>query len=87
MIEISVCIGTACHLSGSYNIVQSFQQMIEEYSLHESINLNAYFCMKQCGNTGVSVSVDGEVYRVEPENAIEFFRNTIIRKLSLIRHQ
>ena len=84
MVEINVCIGTACHLSGSYNIVQSFQQMIEEHSLHEAVNLKAYFCMKQCHNKGVSVSVDGDVYRIEPESAIEFFQNTILKKLTVI---
>jgi NADH:ubiquinone oxidoreductase subunit E len=85
MIEINICIGTACHLSGSYNIVQCFQQLIEEHSLHDHIDLKAYFCMKQCGNKGVSVSVDGEVYRVEPEKAIEFFHNTVLKKFTLIR--
>ena len=32
MIEVNVCIGTACHLRGSYNVVQTFQQMIEPVS-------------------------------------------------------
>jgi NADH:ubiquinone oxidoreductase subunit E len=81
MVEINVCIGTSCHLNGSYNVVQIFQQLIEEYSLHEKIDFNANFCMKQCQNKGVSVSVDGEVYRIEPENVSEFFHSTILNKM------
>lgn len=82
MVEISVCIGTSCHLNGSYNVVQSFQQMIEEYSLHERIDLKAYFCMKQCQSKGVSVTIDNEVCRIDPENAREYFQSKILSKVS-----
>jgi NADH:ubiquinone oxidoreductase subunit E len=82
MVEINVCIGTSCHLNGSYNVVQTFQQLIEDYSLHEAVDFNAYFCMKQCNNKGVSVTVDGESFRIEPENAIGFFKDVILKKAS-----
>lgn len=81
MVAINVCIGTSCHLNGSYNVVQTFQQLIEEFELHEKIEFNAYFCMKQCNNKGVSVTVDEEVFRLEPENAREFFQTTILGKV------
>ncbi len=77
MIDVKICIGTSCHLNGSYNVVQSIQQLLEEYSLHETVKLEAYFCMKQCQNKGVSVTVDGTNYRVEPENARSFFLEQI----------
>ncbi len=80
MVELGVCIGTSCHLNGSYNVVQTFQQLIEEYALHDKIEFKAYFCMKECKSNGVSVSVGEENYRIEPENAGDFFRNTILAK-------
>ncbi len=80
MVELNVCVGTSCHLNGSYNVVQTFEQLIEEYSLHDEIEFRANFCMKQCQNQGVSVAVDGEDYRVEPEKAGEFFENIILKK-------
>lgn len=83
MVEINVCIGTSCHLNGSYNVVQTFQQMIEEYSLHEDIEFKANFCMKECMNKGVSVSVDGTTYRISPESAREFFRNQVLSNVNL----
>jgi len=82
MMEISVCVGTSCHLNGSYNVVQIFQQLIEEHSLHEKIELKAYFCMKQCQNKGVSVQLDGKPFRIEPENAREFFRTTVMENIN-----
>jgi len=81
MVEINVCIGTSCHLNGSYNIVQTFQQLIEEYSLHDKIDFKANFCMKQCQNKGVSVTIDGEAYRIGPEDVRELFQCTVLSKL------
>lgn len=78
MLELSACIGSSCHLKGSYNVIQVFQQMIEDNSLHDSINFKATFCMKQCQNKGVAVSVNGSTYDLAPETAREFFISTIM---------
>lgn len=79
MVELNVCIGSSCHLKGSYNVIQSFQRMIEEESLHNLVEMKAQFCMKQC-QKGVSVSIGDEIFSVSPEMAREFFRNTVIPK-------
>lgn len=76
--ELSVCIGSSCHLKGAYNVIQVFQQMIEENSLHDKIDFKATFCMKQCQNEGVGVAIDGEKYNVVPEAAREFFQSRVI---------
>ena len=78
MRDLNVCIGSSCHLKGSYNVIQTFQQLIEERGLHDKIKLKAVFCLKQCGEGGVAVRFDGNVYHVEPENALLFFNNTIL---------
>ncbi len=77
MMEVKICIGTSCHLNGSYNVIQSIQQLMEKYSLHDKVKLEAYFCMRQCMNKGVAITVDGTNYRVEPENAGAFFLEQI----------
>ncbi|HWS42844.1 MAG TPA: (2Fe-2S) ferredoxin domain-containing protein [Pseudoflavonifractor sp.] len=79
MVTLSVCIGSSCHLKGSYNVVQTFQQMIEEYALGDDVlQLKGSFCMKQCQNRGVGVMVDDAVHSVRPEEARAFFRDTIL---------
>ena len=77
MLEIKVCIGTSCHLRGSYNVMVCFQQLIEQYGLHDKINLAGQFCPGNCQD-GVCVDIGGAVYSVTPETARAFFKNTIL---------
>ncbi len=86
MVEVKVCIGTSCHLHGSYNVMMSFKQLIEEYNLHDKINLAGRFCTGCCQN-GVSVTVNDTEYGVSPETAGSFFRETILPLASEINNQ
>lgn len=79
MLTIQVCIGSSCHLKGAYNVVQTFQQMIEEHGLDESmLTFKGAFCMRQCAEEGVAVSLDKTVHHVKPEEAASFFRATVL---------
>lgn len=73
MVELSVCIGSACHLKGSYNLIYTFQQMIEENGLHDRIAFKSCFCLKECHNSGVSVTLNGRKLSISPETARDFF--------------
>lgn len=77
MVDLQVCIGSSCHLKGSYNIIQTFQQLIEQEGLHDKVEMKAQFCMKQCQN-GVSVAIGDEKYSVSPETAKSFFDTTVV---------
>lgn len=77
MVSLKVCIGTSCHLKGSYNVMMGFQQLIEHYSLHDKVTLEGQFCSGNCAN-GVSVCVNGTMYGVSPENARTFFKETVL---------
>ncbi len=78
MTEIRVCIGTSCHLKGSYNIIQTFQHLIEEHRLHGKVDLRASFCMKSCNQAGVTVNLNGEKYKITAETAYAFFKENIL---------
>ena len=78
MITVKRCVGTNCHLNGGYNVISSFQHMIEEYGLHEKVVLEASFCMRECSKGGVAVTVNDEKYRVEPEKARSFFKEKVL---------
>ncbi len=76
--ELSVCIGSACHVRGSYNVIQTFQQQIERHALHEKVELKASFCCKQCQNPGVAVVWGGKAHCVTPESAMAFFKDEVL---------
>ena len=83
LINLSVCIGSACHIKGSYNIINSFKQIIEEYDLSSKVDLKAIFCLGHC-TEDVSVQIDdSEIYSVSGTTAREFFESEVLSKLNL----
>lgn len=78
MIDVTVCIGSACHVNGSNNVVMTFQHLIEQYDLHDKINLSGAFCMNKCTGKDVAVKVNGETYRINADAARAFFKETIL---------
>ena len=74
MTTIYVCIGSACHLKGSYDIINRLQALIAKQELGERVEVRAKFCMGNCGQDGVSVSVDdGPVQSLLPADTDTFF--------------
>jgi NADH:ubiquinone oxidoreductase subunit E len=81
MLELSVCIGSSCHIKGAYNVIQTFQQLIEEYNLHDKIDFKSGFCMNRCRHPGVAVLVNGEEHHVSPDAPREFFNTRVKPKI------
>lgn len=75
--EITVCIGSSCHLKGSMQVVERLQKLILTHNLVETIDLRGSFCMNRC-QTGVCVRVDGADYSVTPESTERFFLEKIL---------
>ncbi len=78
MTNLSVCIGSACHLKGAYNVISTFQHLIEEHGLHEKIAFQATFCMKECHKPGVGISLNGEKRVIAAEDARRFFQESVL---------
>ncbi|OUQ60005.1 hypothetical protein B5E58_02635 [Tyzzerella sp. An114] len=77
---INVCIGSACHLKGSYDIIKIFEKLIEENKLSEKLSVKASFCLGNCVGA-VSVKFDDKVYSVQPDTANEFFESVVREKV------
>ena len=80
MINITVCIGSSCHIKGSRQVVERLQQLIAEKELGEKVELSGTFCMGQC-QQGVCVTVNDEFYSVTPETVGEFFAKAVLAKV------
>ena len=57
--DVKVCIGSACHLKGSYDVIHEFQRVISEYNLEDNITLKGSFCLNHC-TEAVSVQVNND---------------------------
>lgn len=79
--RVSICIGSACHLKGSREVIQKIQKLVAEHGLEGKVDLNGDFCSGNCVR-GVCVTVDGELYSVKPETTEEFFQKEILGRLS-----
>lgn len=78
MTELLVCIGSACHLKGAYNVISTFQHLIETHHLHEQIAFSAKFCTKECHKPGVAVSLNGVKCVIAAEEARTFFQERVL---------
>ncbi|MCI9102266.1 MAG: (2Fe-2S) ferredoxin domain-containing protein [Lachnospiraceae bacterium] len=78
--KVTICIGSACHLKGSREIIQKMQQLVAANQVSDKVDLNGAFCSGNCVN-GVCVTVDGTLYSVSPETTEEFFKKEIMGRL------
>lgn len=78
MIELSICIGSACNVNGARSVITTFKKLIEEKNLQDKINLSASFCMKQCHNRGVSVRLNSEATNITADSAEAYFNKKVV---------
>lgn len=75
--NITVCIGSSCHLKGSRTVIERLERLILERGKREEIALCGSFCIGQC-QTGVSVLLDDTYFSLTPEDTESFFVQTVL---------
>lgn len=48
-IEVTVCVGSSCHIRGSRAVLKRFAQIIKTEGLENDLSLVGSFCMERCG--------------------------------------
>lgn len=78
---IYVCVGSSCHLKGSYEIISLMNDSIEKNNLKDSVELKAAFCLGKCTD-GVSIKVDEEIITgVSKDNFEAIFDKYVLSKI------
>ncbi|GAA0181173.1 NAD(P)H-dependent oxidoreductase subunit E [Clostridium sediminicola] len=78
---VYVCIGSSCHLKGSYDVIKQITDLVEENKLEDSVTIKAAFCLGKCTQS-VSVRIDEDNYfSVNKDKVNEFFEKEILRRL------
>lgn len=76
--NIHICVGSSCHLKGSYDIIQLTKEAIAEYQLEDKINLSAAFCLGNCTD-GVTVKINEEIISgVSRDNFEAIFKDKVL---------
>lgn len=87
---IKVCVGSSCHLKGSYEVIETFKEVLKKYDVEDLVDLQASFCLGYCSQ-GVTVKAEGFdeptveklgedqlfLHNVNKENVEEFFAKEI----------
>ena len=78
MVEITVCVGSTCHVKGSYGGAEAFKKEIEAQHLGDKVALKADFCMGDCVN-GVCVKIGEEkLTHVVPEDVPSLMKGKVL---------
>ncbi len=78
--KVYVCVGSSCHLKGSYDIINLMKENIAKNGLEDTVELSGAFCLGKC-TEGVSIKVEDEVIcGVSKENFNEIFDKYILKK-------
>lgn len=84
MLTVYICVGSSCHIKGSYDIIKAFEECVKKYSLEDKVELKASFCLGHC-TKGVSVKVDDDfIEELSAENAEQKFIDNILVRFSNI---
>ena len=77
--DLMVCVGSSCHLRGSYDIINLMKENIAKHQLEDKVNLAAAFCLGKCTD-GVSVKIGDEIVSgVNTENFSDIFDRYILK--------
>ena len=69
MVRLAICFGSACHLRGSYAVLEAFQGLFEKYKMKRSIDLEGAFCNGHC-TEGVVIKTSATAGNVPVPEAV-----------------
>lgn len=79
---IEICVGSSCHLKGSHELVELFQNEIKKRNIDADVTLAGCFCTGKCNREGVTVVIDDEAHLgVTKDKFAEFFDKNVAAKL------
>ena len=45
---LKVCVGSSCHLKGSYDVIEAMKEVIKKCDVEDLVELRASFCLGCC---------------------------------------
>lgn len=85
MLDLEVCVGSACHVRGSYAVISKLQELISDSDLDDKVQVKAAFCFGHCTEpVSVHFAEEDPVYSVAPDSASvkAFFETEILKRVN-----
>ncbi|HWR45429.1 (2Fe-2S) ferredoxin domain-containing protein [Sporomusa sp.] len=78
MVKLSICFGSACHLRGSYSVLNAFKALIDKYQVQSEIDIEGNFCQGRC-TEGVVIKINDEIItNVAKEKVYDIFVERVL---------
>ena len=79
MVNVSICVGSSCHLKGSYDVIEGFRHEVASRHLESRVELKAAFCLGKCAFDGVTIKVEEKIITgVTKDNVPSVFETEIL---------
>lgn len=84
MVNVEICIGSACYVKGSSQVVTVLNDLIAEQGWQGKVEVKGSFCMKACQRQiGLGIRINGkQLENVTAANAREILKKEISAQLS-----
>ncbi|OLP17852.1 hypothetical protein BST81_12365 [Leptolyngbya sp. 'hensonii'] len=79
-----LCMGSACHQLGVYEVLPRLQALMREHQLEDSVTLKGSFCLEICSN-GITMKFrDQHFMNISPQNLDEIFVREILPAIQTV---
>lgn len=76
--NLYLCMGSACHQLGVYEVLPQLQELIIRHELEDKIELKGSFCLETC-SVGIVMKFKEKVFtQINPENIETKFQQEIL---------
>ena len=79
--DLFLCMGSACHQLGVYEVLPILQKMLREHGLESTVELKGAFCLESCADGIAMKHRDRLFLRINAHNVAERFVTEILPSL------
>jgi NADH:ubiquinone oxidoreductase subunit E len=79
MVILEICVGSSCHLKGSYEVAEAIKKELRERNLGDKVTFRGAFCLGKCEEAGVAAKVNDKIVTgLTPESVPAFFEKEVM---------
>ena len=79
---LKVCVGSSCHLRGSYAVIEELKKLIDEYQVQYDVSLQASFCRGHCADGVCAKADDDFLTGLNAENVRTVFETEVLPRIA-----